>query len=90
MEKVICKCGIGRGEVLDGALIDLPIQRVPGGAQAIQYKRGPGPFPCGFPNIGISQKLGFRAFLWISGRFFGDFRCPRAPEIHIFYLKFQF
>ena len=37
MEKVICKCGIGRGEVLDGALIDLPIQRVPGWSQAIKY-----------------------------------------------------
>ena len=44
----------------------------------------PGPFPCGFLNIGISQKWRFRAFLWISGRFLGDFRCPRAPEIHIF------
>ena len=43
--------------------------------------------PCGFPNIGIWQKSGFLAFLWISGRFFGDFRCPRAPEIHIFCLK---
>ena len=37
MEKVICKCGIGRGEVLVGALIDLPIQRVPGWSQAIKY-----------------------------------------------------
>ena len=41
MEKVICKCGIGRGEVLVGALIDLPIQRVPGGSQAIKYHGGP-------------------------------------------------
>ena len=29
-------------------------------------------------------KLGFHAFLGISGRFYGDFRCPRAAEIHIF------
>ena len=49
-----------------------------------------GPFPCGFPKFGISQKLGFRAFLAISGRFYGDFRCPRAPEIHIFCLKSRF
>ena len=45
---------------------------------------------CGFPNIGISQKSGFRAFLWISGCFYGDFKCPRAPEIHIFCLKSRF
>ena len=40
----------------------------------------PGPFPCGFPNIGISQKSGFHAFSWISGHFFGDFKCPWAPD----------
>ena len=34
--------------------------------------------------------LGFRAFLGISGRFYGDFKCPRAPEIHIFCLKSRF
>ena len=50
----------------------------------------PGPFPCGFPKIGILQKSGFRAFLGISGCFYGDFRCPRAPEIHIFCLKSRF
>ena len=50
----------------------------------------PGPFPCGFPKIGISQKSGFRAFLGISGCFYGDFKCPRAPEIHIFCLKSRF
>ena len=49
-----------------------------------------GPFPCGFPKIGISQKSGFRAFLGISGCFYGDFKCPRAPEIHIFCLKSRF
>ena len=32
----------------------------------------------------------FRAILGISVRFSGDFRCPRAPEIHIFCLKSQF
>ena len=50
----------------------------------------PGPFPCGFPKIGISQKSGFRAFLGISGCFYGDFKCPWAPEIHIFCLKSRF
>ena len=48
---------------------------------------GPGPFPCGFPKIGISQKSGFRAFLGISRCFYGDFKCPRASEIHIICLK---
>ena len=49
-----------------------------------------GPYPFAFPNIGISQKLEFRAFLRISGRFYGDFRCLRAAEIHNFFLKSQF
>ena len=32
----------------------------------------------------LFKKSGFREFLGISGRFYGDFRCPRAAEIPIF------
>ena len=38
----------------------------------------------------FAKKTGFRAFLGISGCFYGDFRCPRAAEIPIFWLKSQF